>query len=317
MNRYRWFKIPGVGCFRSRTETAHVNHLEGLIYPGCLKIGIEPHEDTDPEEMLESLSSDFGYAKAELSGQLNALSKAALAQLESSGHFDFIPFGTLEMNSNTLVFNQTEFNIHKEFYGAVPLPVQAVQKTIQAEQLPIKTPIPYEQKKKRGIHPLFIILGILWIIFLVLLFWPDKKPNKTSTDPIAPDSSMILTSEDSALLQSIQAIETDSTPVDSISSLVVIDKDSQEAVITPAVVDSLSQIVLNKECIIIVGSFVNINYANRLAQKIGQQNLIVYRGQYGKYNRVGVKFDCMEKDLKQVLSELKQHFNPDAWVLKM
>lgn len=319
LNQYLWFKIPGIACFRAVAQNSEVNHLEGQIYPGQLKINLAPHEDTDPHEMVRQLESDFGYAKEDILDLLNALRLEASAQLEHKGNFELIPFGDLSLEKNVLVFRQSPLNIHREFYGAKPLPVKAVQKIFQPKPFTAVPPVYRDdRKKKTSLNPLFIILGLLWIIFLALLFWPEDKPPVPASQIAAQDSSMLLTAEDSDLIQSIQnkSVDTAALQEEQINQIVV-DPDSQEISITADVVDSLNQLVKHKECVIIVGSFIYKPNAERMAQRIEKQNYSVYRGEFGKFNRVGIKFDCMEKDLQQVLSELKQNFNPGAWVLKM
>ncbi|MBK9108489.1 MAG: hypothetical protein IPM92_08990 [Saprospiraceae bacterium] len=104
------------------------------------------------------------------------------------------------------------------------------------------------------------------------------------------DSTNMLTQEDSAVLKSILMAPNDSlnSQIENSSQLVV-DPDSQETNITPEVIDSLSQLVKHKACIIIVGSFINKSNADRMAQKI-EENYQLYRGIYGKFNRVGIQF---------------------------
>lgn len=319
LNQYLWFKIPGIACFKAEARSSHVNHLEGQIYPGHLIIEIATEEDTDPFEMLDHLESDFGYARDEMREQLRALQLAASAQLEKQGHFQLIPFGDLSFEKGTLVFKQSQLNIHREFYGTNPLPAQAVQKTYQPEPVLLTPPAYLElRKKKKSLNPLFVILGLLWIIFLALLFWPDKNPTKAISIPLVEDSTELLTAEDSAVLKSVLHHRDDSIiSSNEDSTHVLADPDSQETNITPAVIDSLSQLVKYKSCIIIVGSFLNKSNADRLAQKIENLNYQLYRGVYGKFNRVGIQFDCKEKDLQQLMNELKQHFKEGAWVLKM
>ena len=81
-------------------------------------------------------------------------------------------------------------------------------------------------------------------------------------------------------------------------------------------INEINQLIQNKPCVIIVGSFKKINNANRLAKTLTRKKYKVYREPYLDFHRVGVQFDCLKKDLQTVLSELKTTFNPDCWILK-
>lgn len=72
----------------------------------------------------------------------------------------------------------------------------------------------------------------------------------------------------------------------------------------------------NKFCIIIVGSFVRPGNAQKMISKIEEMGLLVHTEPYGRFTRVGVKFDCYETDLYRRLFQLRGTFTEDAWILK-
>ena len=91
---------------------------------------------------------------------------------------------------------------------------------------------------------------------------------------------------------------------------------NNEEIIKENNLESLNKRIKNKKCIIIIGSFKNEKYANRIAKKVQKDGYMVYRGKHGEYNRVGIQFECMTKDLQIVLAELKSKYHPQSWVLK-
>lgn len=319
LNDYHWFELPEIGLFEAENESSYIDFEKETIYPASLKIRFTPGQSAKVNKMLTQIHKEFGYPEEDILYQLNGLAQTILDQLNSKDSFVFQPFGQLILMNGKILFEQSEQNLHIDFFDAAPLTISPArsnyQKLMDVEYRPV-VPLP---KKNKEMKWLLTALAILWIIFLGLLLGPRSCGTKQDPMEERPqwDTSSILTAEDSAILKSL--LETAESPSDSLEKEpgIAIMEDSVETMIPKENMDSLNQVMLHKDCIIIIGSFLKKSNAKRLAEKVERNNYQLYEGQYGKFNRVGVKFNCFERNLKEVLSELKKLYHPDAWVLKI
>lgn len=321
LNHYHGFKLPGIASFKSEIENAHINHLESLIYPARLKLSMVPEDDTDPTAMVGHLHDAFGYDSEELNEQIKTLGQYLRVQLEKNGRIEWQPFGSLIMEGTELKFIQSDINLLQDVYGAGPLPLEPIQKVYSPSGISSAVNMDsIPKRKENSLKALWITLGILWLIFLALLFWPDHLDGPVSTQNENNELGSQLNAEDSLLLGSRivrDSLEIPDASLNSSGQTPVIDHEAGETLIDSIKLDSISNAIQNKPCIIIVGSFLNPSNAQKLESKLEKLNYEVYRGSYKNFHRVGVKFNCMTRDLKSVLAELQQTIHPQAWVLKM
>lgn len=318
LNDYNWFEVPEIGMFQAETESSYIDFEKETIYPARLNIQFIPGQSAKLNTMLSQINEEFGYNKDEVLRQLKALGQAAHKQLKSKGRFNFEPFGELILSNGKILFEQSGQNLHIDFFDAGPLTItparSSYQKDTNFEYRPV-IPVP---KKNKEMKWLLTALAFLWIIFLALLLGP-KSCGKQYPHAEKPqvDSSSILTAEDSAVLKSL--LETADTSPDTLETRpgTAVNLDSLETVIHQENIDSLNQVILHKDCIIIIGSFIKKSNAKRLAEKVNRNNYQLYEGKYGNFNRVGIKFNCFERKLEEVLMELKKMYHPEAWVLKI
>lgn len=275
-------------------------------------------DDTDPALMLNQLEQAFGYPPDLLLNELERLRKTVWTQLEADGSSALQPFGTLRWDGHQLQFDQSAQNLLQDVYGAEALSLVPAEKSFRPEPV---IPVPnISRQKERNLKPLWITLGILWLIFLALLFWPEQKPTATTAETTTEqDSSDLLNHDDSLVLGILPAPDTNIAVDSNISppDTVLVDHQVGETIIQQANMDSLSKELTHKDCIIIIGSFLKAGNADRLASKVSENHFEVYRGSYKDFHRVGIRFDCMQHDLRSLLDSLKKQFHPHAWVLKM
>jgi len=317
LNHYHWFELPGIGRFNGQKRSAFIHHLEQKIYPGSIELQLESGVTSNTEQMLAHLVEETAYPLELLEEHLAALCQFIQDTLKDSQFFNFEPFGRLYNLNGNWVFKQSEHNIHQDFYKQSSLPLKPIQFKNEEKQIPVETKIAIQKPQKSfELRSLLIALGILWIIFLCLYFCPNKKSNAEIYKEQPEDTAVAaqpLSFQDS-LSQDAQTKDSQATiennPISHLDSL------QHERIVDTSNIHNLNDSIQNKPCIIIVGSFLKIGNANRLADKLQKNNFEVYRGSYEKFNRVGVQFNCFKKDLKQVLEELKKLYHPDAWVLK-
>lgn len=317
LNQYQWFELPGIGRFNGTKHSTYIHHIEQKIYPGSIALQFESGSTSNTEQMLNQMVEETGYSIEILEEHLAALCQFIQDSILNAASFNFEPFGRLFNLNGNWVFKQSEHNIHQDFYKQSPLPLKPIQFKNEEKQIPIETKVVIQNPKKSyEMRSLLIALGILWLIFICLYFCPNRKSNSEFNQAQQEDSlntAQPLSFQDSLDRQvhtadSIAAIV--QTPISNPDSL------TNEVPVDASNVAHLNDSIQNKPCVIIVGSFIKIKNANKLADKLKRDRYEVYRGHYEKFNRVGVQFNCFKQDLKKVLDDLKKQYHPDAWILK-
>jgi hypothetical protein len=318
LNEFQWFAIPDMGVFRGAGHPTTVDHTQGMILPAHLTLSLDEEDDALASVQLEHWHDAFGYEGVELRAKLIALGAAGRKALQSSKAFDLPPFGVLHQIDGRLRFEQGSTNLHREFYGMGALPVKAISPGVYQKpevSAPVVVPpsrVSREMRKARNtaLASLLVLLSALVLFFC----WRSCNSAAPMTDPImetpqASDSVSSTEQKDTGSLQDSDAAMQQETDQ-------VIVRDSGEVVIEESIVDSLSATVQHRSCIIIVGSFLRQQNAVRMAQRLSAANFTVHRETFGRFTRVGVVFDCVEKDLAEMLSILRQQVDAGAWVLK-
>ncbi len=318
LSRYHWFDIPGLGVFEADVQDSFIDHLGGSIHPSRLNLKFRASLVSQSNEMLDHLVREFGYPLDELQAKLTALSRVIEKTFQKGSSFVFEPFGTLIMRPDGLQFESGLLNLHPHFFGLEPLPLQAIQRKYQGPVLELGSPVKPIPKKSSEMKILLVILGVLWFIFLCLILWPKKESKIVKSNLPANELESPLTGEDSAILKSLK--ETPNEKPDTNSAISNVQDSTpkiEEVLIKKENVDSLNKSIRHRDCIIIVGSFTKLDNANRLSKELEKNHYTPYRGNYGRFHRVGVQFNCFDRNLAEVLAELKKIYHPDSWILKM
>ncbi|MBK8404588.1 MAG: SPOR domain-containing protein [Saprospiraceae bacterium] len=334
LNRYKWIGVPGIGRFEGHEEKAYLDHQKGVIYPSKLKVSFTSGDQLDGEQMLENLQRESDYSMEALEESLGKLSFHLVTELKKSQQVVFEPYGILKQNeSGEISFIPSQINLHDRFFGMEGKKLTPLVHQFQAlpeVSVPVK---PLPQKESNNFKWLYYLLGILWIIFLFLLMCPQRKsihqsPAKVIVDD--PIKKSLETQRESIELKQkyqdsiagIHAVVNDSTNLNSTiqpeekSSQGIKEEFNHETQILDHNIEELDGKIKGKQCVIIVGSFKVKANAEKLSRRVKNKNYNVYRESFGEFNRVGVKFDCLSKDLHTTLAELKKSFSPDSWILK-
>ena len=79
---------------------------------------------------------------------------------------------------------------------------------------------------------------------------------------------------------------------------------------------SIAQPKKDQKCIILVGVYNKAIEALVMSDRIKAKGYTPFRDVKYDANRVGVQFNCAEKDAKEMLEEIKAKFNSDAYYLQ-
>lgn len=308
LNRFAWIDLPGVAYFEAESTAAKLVHQNQQIFPAELKLKLGPPQQK-ADQMVQQMALESGVEAEFLETQLGTLCKYLSDQLKQSSKVEIEPYGVLKISGDGIrEFLPSEFNAHERFTGQGPLGLSPLQMMYQKSDVPSVPIVPLPTRKKDDLRWLYWLLAILWIVFLVLLFWPsgNHKPSKSMVPIMDTARQDSIVPSDTQLQITIPAdLENDSLPV--------LEK---EVVLTPENVEEVNQQIQGKTCVIIVGSFKKKYFSSRMKSRVGQDGFKVYTESYGDFTRVGIQFDCMVHDLQAMLQELKQKYHPEAWVLK-
>ena len=330
LNQYKWIELPGFGIWRAQEQKAYIDHRTQHVFPSALSVQFDPIPADQTANMIDHMELETGYAKSDLENKLADLCLYLSESIRKKGTVFFEPYGNLSKKNDEMYFEAQQINLHDRFFGLKELALQPLVLNYNSPET-YKTPIiPITNKKSRSkeFRYLFIALGIFWLIFILLLMCPsgerkfpevEQNPIKPLTqetiikEPVIHDQKTPLTNQDTQVIAS-RIPENKLTIAD--TSFTNQKEFQKEISVNEKNIKEINQLIQNKPCVIIVGSFKKINNANRLAKTLTRKKYKVYREPYLDFHRVGVQFDCLKKDLQTVLSELKTTFNPDCWILK-
>ena len=125
--------------------------------------------------MIQNMVSETGFDQELLEEHLAALCQTISESLKKNNEYKFIPFGKINEYGGKLYFNQSENNIHQEFYWMEALEIIPVEQTLSKVINPIEPLTTQKTKSKKEFLFLLIALGILWAIFLSLLLCPPSS----------------------------------------------------------------------------------------------------------------------------------------------
>jgi len=77
--------------------------------------------------------------------------------------------------------------------------------------------------------------------------------------------------------------------------------------------DVLTDEIVAQGCVIVVGSFKRNRNAIRMRDKIINMGYQPYEEPIKGFNRVGIVIDCLERDLVEVIQEVRRTIEPKAW----
>lgn len=77
--------------------------------------------------------------------------------------------------------------------------------------------------------------------------------------------------------------------------------------------DVLTQDIIDDGCVIVVGSFKKSKNAIRMRNKIINRGYQPFDEYHNGFNRIGIIFDCLDKDLVDFIQEIRRDIDPKAW----
>ncbi|MCC6816742.1 MAG: hypothetical protein IT267_10045 [Saprospiraceae bacterium] len=322
-----WIELPGIGTITADKKAAFIDSQNNKIYPSSLILHFTPLAQQRTEEMVQNLSRSTGFTSESIEQSLAKLIFHLTQEIRVRSEVNFEPFGKLfyPKASNILHFEAGKTNLHNSFFNLSEYPLHNINTNKYASSsissnTDSLTEFHQKIQKSDSVfnRNLLVLIGLLSILFFILLLCPAKKTTIHSTATQKTNDSL-----NSITLLNKQ--KSDSTE-DSQNSSVIIKNDTvpdssrtsylNEEKLNPENAQRLADSVRNKKCVIIVGSFTQKKNAIKMIKFVQKNNYTSYTEMYNQYQRVGIEFDCTKTDLQTMLRELKEKFDPKAWILK-
>lgn len=325
--RRRFVDLPGLGRLFWTQKKALSGSTYQELLPPDIKINFSDVTE-DPSSFLQHLKSTLNISQQRAEEILDSWVENVKGKLKTQGAYDLEQIGEFKMGADgNIQFLPAD---HKLFTG-FNLPTFNLT-PIDRPYAPVAGVEHIESPPSNGLFssvliniiiPIILLGAIVILLFCLYgqLFGEEKKGDQTAkvemvdSTGINEEENSVLpvdtalgkeSKEDSAISLSGQS-EQNTQQVDSMWTEEVIPQGEEE--------NALEKFE-NRTCIIIVGSFKRQQYADEMYQRIIALELQPYSEVYGDFTRVGVKFDCLKKDLYRTLFQLRGKFGEDAWILK-
>ncbi len=161
-----------------------------------------------------------------------------------------------------------------------------------------------EESGRRGWWwPLLGILLLFGLLFLLFKGCSALYDNYYKSSGVVVDTTaQNITTEDGVIADGNEGALGDSTSNERV--LLMID-DLGEEIYLPE----------SGNCIIITGSFTKIGNAIRMRELLDGLGYDTYTETYGRLTRVGLEFDCRDKDLRSYITNIRREIEKQSWYL--
>jgi hypothetical protein len=301
--------IPGIGIFSLNRSTAYFNHETGKMSPPSATIEFDHEYGGDGDELLNYISL-YEDSPEIYKDAIKSFSNYTLNRLINFGEVEVEKIGTLRReNGQNVKFSPDETTLKVLNPGlAEVLPV--LHKSYAASQKPIGNvdftePNPFEsisnshQTGKKPWLPFWLIISAILFLLILWKFDSCNRGPQQAKDRQGSLKEAIVNDEPSGKFLQAEIIDE------------VENFDSEQS--PKSTVDESGSVP--DSCIIVTGSFKNSKYADMMKKQLEDQGYTAYTEKYGDFTRVGVSFECQEKDFEDSIRNIRNKFAKDAWYL--
>lgn len=307
LSRRKSVDLPGLGRLYWQTNPAQKGETHAQLKSPTIELAFSQSSDSG-EDLAQYLSQTCEVSPQQAQAGLVNWIQDIHNGINTQGSYTIDTLGRFEKNKDDLIFvsDQGLFN------ASMTLPDFIIQPVDRAYQAP--TPILANGENGNGNgHWLnfltnYVIPAILIALILLLSYFIYRQLNP---QPQAGQQPVV---QDSLQSDSVDNRETNGIVLDSVQYQN--DSSWQEEALQNGEEESRLADFENRSCIIIVGSFKNMDNAEGMMRKVEELGWTLHSEKFGEYTRVGVKFDCYTKDLYRTLFQLRGKFSEAAWILK-
>ncbi len=334
--------LPGIGRFDIQETHSDFTINDNILSPPTKTLIFKDFaiEDTN---FTQFVASKLGYSINQSTIYINDYIQLIINELNERGQVDLAGIGKLTQNGSEKSFTPVSTNFHPEYLYLPSIPLVRLKKNKVVES--VKKEVEEPQKDKLG--------KVSAIHNVVKPVNTDSDRNQTTKtiqmeDPIT-DRNSYYYEDDKSFFQEIRGplfwllmlgllvfivtkygcpllgdkaaglVENTATKteeiVDKANETVVSDKlmtrDGQAY--DGKYADVLTQDIIDDGCVIVVGSFKKSKNAIRMRNKIINRGFQPFDEYNNGFNRIGIIFDCLDKDLIDFLQEVRRDIEPKAW----
>lgn len=301
--------VREIGTFYLRKISAKFNENRQVLYPPSTGVYFSPNVDKDFE--FSALLIESGLTREEAALLEKLISEDYKIAVQKNEAFELDQLGTISNDT----FTEKEKHTFNRYVGLKDLNVKVMsgQNITHDENFEYYLQQNVSDKKESWQHYIGpALIALLTALCILLWFLSDSKPQKTEpVSNITVDSPKLSATDsiyqeiDNVLIENELKSEK-SKPSES--------KEPQNT-FTPPLSKEKVESSVSKECIVIVGAFIEKDNAKRMVKRIRSKGYTPYESEHDGKIRVGVKYDCAMYQPDDYKEKIKKFFNPEAWHL--
>ncbi len=314
--------ILGLGTLFYKYHSAYLSEDRSQIFPPSKQLLFKDNTD-GTDQFVQYVANRLGIDLDKASKKVDKYAQHIINNLLNYGKADILSVGQFsKADGKDIEFSQSHGEVNSEFFGLVPVKLKPIQfykdgdmedapMAVSTEAVPNRTaasstlvsPLTtgetqptynYNDEDNRSwLKPL------LWIVVLLLacafLFKACQSYKNKQADGV---------------------IENQIDSTDIVDGQKVVGNDAGS---TSESEDSKSGVNSKSptECVIILGAYESARNAMKMSNRISQLGYTPYEEYFDTMDvtRVGFKFDCGSKDLKDFIHEVREDIAKDAWYL--
>lgn len=289
---YKRLAIPGLGMINLQRNSAFADLENYQVYPPKYEIKFLSDVSVSNLETFKLLRS---YLPDLSKSDFDSYMSARVSELNTTGQTDIEGIGTLNRNEEVVSFIPYEEATNLLTYGLNKLGLKKISNFIQSKQMDEVQSLPGVSSFWAFFLPLLITALLLasGIFFLNRDRMVVHKPktNITITPPI-----------DNRTVDSVKISDT--------TMVAII---GREAIVSDILKNSDGSYI--KKCVIITGAFKSTKYRDLMIERLRANGYDIFSEKKGKLTRVGIQFECHEKDLEKYLQAIRDTLDKEAWYL--
>ena len=321
--------ILGLGTLFYDHHSAYLSDDKSQIFPPSNTLVFrESSEDSD--QFVGYVANRLGIKPKKAIEKVDKYSQHIINNLLNYGKVDIPSVGQFTKDKGEdIEFLQNRGEVNSDFFGLPPVKLKPIQffkngdmadapmavstasmpsRTAAAVTIATKetssTPPSYnynDDDEGSWIKPLLWIFGLLLLFALLYKGCEAYKSNQANLPPVSQ----------------VDSTEVDVQKGDEIGGNENGDVDSSSDGTKEAIVDTTTKINKPTECVIILGAYESARNAMKMSTKISQLGYTPYEEYFDTMDvtRVGFKFDCSDKDLKDFMHKVRKEIAQDAWYL--
>lgn len=316
--------ILGLGTLFYKYHSAYLSDDKSLIFPPSNSLHFKENID-DPDQFVTYVANRLDIPTHKAVEKVDKYGQYIINNLLNYGKADISTVGLfVKEGREDIKFVQSQGEVNSDFFGLLPVKLNPIQffkggemkdtaMAVSTAAVPNRTAVATtisttthtqatynynEDDDSSWLKPLFWIFGLVLLSVLLFKGCEAYKSNQVK--------------------QKVDPIDTTIVDVDkSNGEQEVSDKRNIEKGTGTAVVDSAIKVNKPTECVIILGAFESARNAMKMSTKVSQMGYEPYEEYFDTMDvtRVGFKFDCSQKDLKDFMIEVRKDIAKDAWYL--